>query len=60
MIIEGELMKARRVTSLLAEANELVAIMTSSRITVHKKQLAEKQHSTRRIGLKIKTQQSKI
>lgn len=60
MIIEGELMKAGRVTSLLAEANELVAIMTSSRITVHKKQLAEKQHTTRRVGLKIKNQKLKI
>ncbi|MBA2527687.1 MAG: four helix bundle protein [Pyrinomonadaceae bacterium] len=35
MIIEGGLMQAQRVTSLLSEANELVAIMTSSRITIH-------------------------
>ena len=62
MIIEGELMKARLVVPLLTEANELVAIMTSSRITIHKKQLVDKQNTTRAIKRKsqIKNQQSKI
>lgn len=60
MIIEGKLMKARLVESLLTEANELVAIMTSSRITIHKKQLADKQGTTRVGKLKIKNQQSQI
>jgi hypothetical protein len=53
MIIEGELMKAKLVASLLSEANELVAIMTSSRITIRRKQLAEKQKATRVLKSKI-------
>jgi hypothetical protein len=57
MIIEGELMKAQLVESLLTEANELVAIITRSRITIHRKQLADKQHAT---GNQIKNQKSKI
>jgi len=62
MIIEGELMEAKLVEPLLAEANELVAIMTSSRITIYRKQLADKQNATRAIRRKsqIKNQQSKI
>lgn len=36
LIIEGELMKARRVQPLLGEANELVAIMVSSRKSASK------------------------
>ena len=48
MIIEGRLMKATRVTSLLSEADELVAIMTSSRITMHRKQFADKQNKRKR------------
>ena len=53
MIIEGRLMKANLVTSLLSEANELVAIMTSSRITIHRKQFADKQNPTKTIKSKI-------
>jgi hypothetical protein len=45
LIIEAKLMKASLVSSLLAEASELVAIMTSSRITIHRKQGAEKQNA---------------
>lgn len=60
MIIEGGLMKARVVTSLLTEANELVAIMTSSRITIHRKQLTDKRNATRAINSKIKNQKPKI
>ncbi|MCM3870686.1 MAG: four helix bundle protein [Pyrinomonadaceae bacterium] len=62
MIIEGKLMKARLVEPLLTEANELVAIMTSSRITIHKKQLADKKNTTRVQKSKstIKNQKSKI
>jgi four helix bundle protein len=54
MIIEGELMRAMLVEPLLIEANELVAIMTSSRITIHRKQLADKQNVTRVLKSKIK------
>ena len=54
MIVEGGLMRAKLVTSLLTEANELVAIMTSSRITIHRKQLAEKRNAPRVIKSKIK------
>ena len=57
MIIEGRLMKASRVTSLLTEADELVAIMTSSKITMHRKELADKQNQRKR---SIKNHQSKI
>jgi four helix bundle protein len=57
VVIEGELMKARLVRPLLTEANELVAIMTSSRKTIFKKQLADRQNGSR--GNKSK-QQSKI
>ena len=57
MIIEGRLMKASRVTSLLTEADELVAIMTSSRITMHRKEFADKQNQRKR---SIKNHQSKI
>jgi hypothetical protein len=53
-------MKAELVERLLTEANELVAIMTSSRITIHRKQLADKQNATRSIKSTIKNQQSKI
>lgn len=53
MIIEGELMKARIVKPLLTEANELVAIMTSSRITIHKRQLEYSPNKTRAIKSKI-------
>ncbi len=60
MIIEGELMKAKLVTSLLNEANELVAIMTSSRITIHRGQLADKQNATRVSKSKITNLKSKI
>jgi four helix bundle protein len=60
MIIEGELMKAKLVTSLLNEANEPVAIMTSSRITIHRKQLADKQNATRVSKSKITNLKSKI
>jgi len=55
MIIEGELMRAGLVEPLLTEANELVAIMTSSRITIHKKQLADKQNAGQVIKSKIKS-----
>jgi four helix bundle protein len=60
MIIEGELMEAKLVTSLLNEANELVAIMTSSRLTIHRKQLADKPNAKLMIKSKIKNQKSKI
>ncbi len=60
MIIEGELMEAKLVTSLLNEANELVAIMTSSRLTIHRKQLADKPNAKLMIKSKIKSQKSKI
>ena len=60
MIIEGELLGPQLVEALLTEANELVAIMTSSRITIHRKQLADKQNATRSIKSTIKNQQSKI
>ncbi|HYN24230.1 MAG TPA: four helix bundle protein [Pyrinomonadaceae bacterium] len=60
MIIEGGLMKAKLVEALLIEANELVAIMTSSRITIHRKQLADKQNATRVFKSKINNQKSKI
>jgi len=60
MIIEGELMKAKLVTSLLNEANELVAIMTSSRITIHRGQLADKQNATRESKSKITNLKPKI
>jgi four helix bundle protein len=53
MIIEGELMEAKLVTSLLDEANELVAIMTSSRLTIHRKQLADKPNAKLMIKSKI-------
>ncbi len=53
MIIEGELMKAKLVEPLLTEANELVAIMTSSRITIHWKQLADKQTARQSTKSKI-------
>ena len=57
LIIEGCLLKPNLVHSLLCEANELVAIMTSSRITVHRKQLGDKRSKG---GNQIKNQQSKI
>jgi four helix bundle protein len=60
MIIEGELMKARLVKPLLTEANELVAIMTSSRITIYRKQIADRTATKRMIKSKIKNQKSKI
>lgn len=60
MIIEGELMKAKLVTSLLNEANELVAITTSSRITIHRKQLADKPNATRVSKSQITNLKSKI
>src|SRR5688500_14571016 len=60
MIIEGELMEAKLVTSLLNEANELVAIMTSSRLTIHRKQLADKPNAKLMIKSKIKNLKSKI
>ncbi len=60
MIIEGELMGANLVTSLLSEANELVAIMTSSRITIHRKQIADSQNAMQVIKSKVKNQKSKI
>jgi len=60
MIIEGKLMKAKLVESLLTEANELVAIMTSSRITIHRKLLVDKQNATRSIKSQIKNVKSKI
>jgi len=60
MIIEGELMKPKLVEALLTEANELVAIMTSSRITIHRKQLDDKQNTTRMIKSQIKNQKSNI
>ena len=64
MVIEGGLMKARLVRDLLTEANELVAIMTSSRITIHRKQLAEKRSEAQRARSdqksKIKNQKSQI
>lgn len=53
-------MKAKLVEALLTEANELVAIMTSSRITIHRKQFADKQNATRVIKSKITNQKSKI
>jgi len=39
MIIEAELVKPTLVKSLLAEANEIVAILTASRISAAKKQI---------------------
>lgn len=48
-------MRAGLVEPLLTEANELVAIMTSSRITIDKKQLADKQNAGRVIKSKIKS-----
>jgi four helix bundle protein len=62
VIIEGELMKARLVKPLLTEANELVAIMTSSRKTIYRKQLADGQAESRVSKSKttIKNLKSKI
>jgi four helix bundle protein len=54
MIIEGELMRANLVTSLLSEANEIVAIMTSSRITIYRKQFADNQNATQGMKSKVK------
>ena len=53
-------MRAGLVTNLLSEANELVAIMTSSRITINKKQLEDSQKTTRVIKSQIKNLKSKI
>lgn len=58
MIIEGELMRANLVTSLFSKANELVAIMTSSRITIYRKQFADNQNATQ--VMKSKVQKSKV
>lgn len=60
MIIRGELMGANLVTSLLNEANEIVAIMTSSRITIYRKQFADNQNATQVMKSKVKNQKSKI
>ncbi|MBU1674130.1 four helix bundle protein [Patescibacteria group bacterium] len=43
LIVEGELMKEELVQDLLREANELVAIMASSRISASKNQIKNRQ-----------------
>ncbi len=60
MIIEGELLEAKLVSSLLSEANELVAIMTSSRKTIYRNQVADNQNASRVAKSKIKNLKSKI
>lgn len=61
VIIEGDLMKANLVDALLEEANELVAIMTSSRITTYRRQFSGEQGSSSRVRKsKITNQKSKI
>jgi four helix bundle protein len=59
IIIEGRLMKAGLVEPLLGEANELVAIMTSSRITTNRNMFVGKQINRRAVR-SIKNQKSKI
>lgn len=48
LIIESELMKPTLVNALLQEANELVAIMASSRISASKSQIANRQSKIQR------------
>jgi hypothetical protein len=61
MIMEGGLMKSDLVKPLLGEANEIVAIMTSSRKTTSANQLLSGQGTRGRSGqLQIKNQKSKI
>lgn len=59
MIVEGGLMKANLVDALLDEANELVAIMTSSRITTYRRQFLGERGSSSRVR-KSQIQKSKI
>jgi len=60
LIIEGGLMKAELVEPLKIEAHELVAIMTSSRISATKsEQLARKAIELRKLAA-IKNQKSKV
>jgi hypothetical protein len=54
MIVEGRLLERRLIDSLLNEANEIVAIMTSSRIS------ASRNAIDRAVPQKIKNQKSKI
>src|SRR2546430_14465853 len=58
LIIEGELMKKPLVESLWNEANELVAIMTSSRKSAAKS--LRSNGSPKRLGAPIANQKSKI
>lgn len=61
MIMEGGLMKSDLVKPLLGEANEIVAIMTSSRKTTSANQLPNGQGTRGRSGqLQIKNKKSKI
>lgn len=55
LIIERKLMRRQRVADLLGEANELSAIMTSSRITAGRSQISSEPRQS-----KIKSQKSKI
>ena len=45
LIAEGELLKAALVKPLIAEANELVSILTASKITAERTLAAEKKHA---------------
>ena len=60
LIIEGGLMKARLVDPLRIEAHELVAIMTSSRISAAKNEKLARRATKLRKRAAIKNQNSKI
>jgi hypothetical protein len=62
LIMEGELMKKALVESLWVEADELVAIMTSSRKSAARSLLSEASRKRSRLGqnVPIKNQRSKV
>src|SRR5215510_8443956 len=60
LIVDSELMKAVVVEPLITEAHQLVAIMTSSRITASRNERNAKLSTSRDRKSKIKTQKSKI
>ena len=62
LIIEGELMKKTLVERLWVEADEIVAIMTSSRKSAAKSLLSEtaRRHSRVSPNVSIKNQKSKV